>query len=238
METNFETGFNMLSRLKTLASVSDVEIFDKFTKFSIFEIENCDIKALKAYLYNLIRCSLRQDDSHLHSSNDTNNEFHKVLIFDGQFLFNSFEFCTTFGRSFESETLRKLIRIFRPIDDDVMMINLHGQLQIEMLRNSRLKLIVIILNPSILFPDQLEKVSQFLLPLSISVPITLLTDSLGKNRIQEFQKRSTVLVLKCFQINDKNKSDKEDKNDDGENQIRIKIKKINSNESIIKLIKF
>lgn len=196
MVSNSETCFTMLSRMLDVQLSPDEQTMNQNNRVTIIECRNSHPMALKAYLYFIIHRSID-----LTSTENTDNDSKvNVMIFDGQFLFNEFEFMKSF--SLNHSQVNKAMKIFNPMDDCQMLIHLYEYLPSIMLTNPRIRLLVIIVNSSTLFPDLMEKINQHIFSLTITVRIIIVVDCLTKNWLHFYSKKTICQILNC-RLNDK-----------------------------------
>lgn len=225
MISNSETCLTMLSRMVDVPLSPDEQTISQNNRVTIIESYNSNPMALKAYLYFIINRSLDLPTTEMAIDDHNVN----VMMFDGQFLFNEFEFMKCF--SLDHSQVKKAMQIFNPIDDCQMLIHLYEYLPSQMITNPQIRLFVIIVNSSILFPDLIEKINQHLFSLTIAVRFIIVVDHLTKNLFNFYRKKPICQIMHC--LNDKQATEQITGDQSTGNRISLLIKR-NQHELIKK----
>lgn len=181
-----ENPLTQIARVQGLVESFDPDIIIKPNKVIVIDQLRSNPKCVQSYLYHLVAKAL---------SNEDLPEKPSVLVFDGRFLFNKFELLEHFcPASFRPENLGQ-IQLYRPPTDRMLLLDLDQHLQTNMSLNKHLQLVVIIPNPSALFPDLNARLNKFLASLAIRVRTMLVVDKMTKDLQQAYLSRSPIYQI-------------------------------------------
>lgn len=183
----------MLSRIQcghTPGNEPALSQLDQLEKVVIFELKASQLQATKTYTYSLIR-SIISEPAH-----PTKDECSRVLIFDGRFFFRESEFTCNF---LKEPAFLTHIRIHRAVDDSMMMLLLNEYFKVNMACNHDLRLVLIAVNSSTLFPDLLKKINSLIFSISVSAHVILIVDELTQPQVNLYCNKSYCAILSCKQ---------------------------------------
>ncbi|KAI2805755.1 hypothetical protein BLOT_004758 [Blomia tropicalis] len=197
-----ESGLAMISRIRSLQHPLDPKLFDNHSeKVLLIHLtdETDELIASRCYVYSLIQTILKVENFPI------TNVHPSVLIFDGRFFFRDEEFINSIPLSSSSNSIKReqllnqsRVKIYEAFDDNELLSQLYTNVRVHMAINLNLKLIIIAVNSSIIFPDLFEKVSKFLFSLTITVHSIIITDHLSKSSKQYFGQRNNVSdIIRC-----------------------------------------
>ena len=188
MNSNFESCQSLLCRIINVGSSPDTETIADEKKLTIIDSGTSDLIALKAYLYYLIKQSIESEQN----SDDDNEDWPNAIILDGKFIIDFDEYFKLFPK-FQS----KQVKLFQPIDDFMMIECLNVHLQTQMVVNKKLKLLIIICHPELLFPDLVDQINDSLFAQCICTHIILIIDRLDKKQWNFYNPKKFCQMLRC-----------------------------------------
>ena len=194
IKNQMESGLSMLSRIRGSITLPNFEFLNNETdKVYIIESDSNGLLASRIFTYNLIACTLN-DSNNIDLNIHFKPNFYRILIFDGRCWFKEDDFIANFIA--ESEKLQQ-IKIYRATDDSILMMHLYDQLKTNFAINLNLQLVVIITNSSILFPELVDQLNQYLFSLSITVRVILIVDHLKKSQIEFYRQKPICDIIQC-----------------------------------------
>ena len=187
MDSKYESSVSMISRIRGFQESLQPEIIDPTTRVLAINLKQCDLLAVKIYLYNLVYQAAILDLS-------PDNHDSNVIIIDGQFLFKDSEFAKYANKD---PVASSKVCISRPSDESVYLMHLHERLPCSMALNSNLRLVVLISLPMALFPGLIDQLNTCLFSLSISTLVVLVADRFSKPQLDLYRQKSICQTIIC-----------------------------------------